>query len=168
MLPGFEHLRERVDWELLSPAGEDGSGRHEVILRHKLRTPLDECSAYLNVALKAPSAESERAQLRQPVPPMWAIRPLARRHFCQRQEQLLFVNLSRLSAQWEEVVNRSIAGQETGSDQQVGGSGRDYRTADRGGAKRSSWNRPGIRPHRRIKESLNSLNPPIRRFHLVS
>jgi len=39
---------------------------------------------------------------------MWAIRPLLKKHFRRRIADVVVMNLSRLAAQWEEVVNGSI------------------------------------------------------------
>jgi len=41
--------------------------------------------------------------------PTWAIRGLLRRHFERKVADVVFMNLSRLAAQWEQAVNASIA-----------------------------------------------------------
>jgi GTP-binding protein EngB required for normal cell division len=66
--PGFEHLRERLDRELLSGARADAGEHRAAILRHKLDSLADECAAYLNLALKAAERdESERERLLQSI-----------------------------------------------------------------------------------------------------
>jgi len=66
--PGYEDLRTHLDRELLSAVRADAGGQRAAILRHKLDSLAGECSAYLNLALKAAeSDESERERLLQSV-----------------------------------------------------------------------------------------------------
>ena len=63
--PGFEHLRNEFDSELLQQAGATARQQRAAILEHKLRSLLSECESYLNVALQAAAAaDSEREQMR--------------------------------------------------------------------------------------------------------
>jgi len=66
--PGFEGLHRALDETLLSEVRLGAGRQREVILRHKLDSLLDECSAYLTVALQAAEiSDSERAELRQKI-----------------------------------------------------------------------------------------------------
>lgn len=58
--PGFEHLREQLDRQLLSQARAHAGDRHAAILRHKTAALLTECRGYLTLALKA--AELDAAE----------------------------------------------------------------------------------------------------------
>lgn len=66
--PGFEGLHRALDESLLSEVTVGAGRQREVILRHKLDSLLDECAAYLTVALQAAEiSDSERAELRQKI-----------------------------------------------------------------------------------------------------
>jgi GTP-binding protein EngB required for normal cell division len=66
--PGFEGLHRALDESLLSEVRLGAGHQREVILRHKLDSLLDECAAYLTVALQAAEiSDSERAELRQKI-----------------------------------------------------------------------------------------------------
>ena len=66
--PGFEGLHRALDESLLSEVRLGAERQREVILRHKLDSLLDECAAYLTVALQAAEiSDSERAELRQKI-----------------------------------------------------------------------------------------------------
>lgn len=66
--PRFEHLRARIDQDLLLGARADAADHHATILRHKIDSLLCESSEYLNLALKAAERdESEREQLRRSI-----------------------------------------------------------------------------------------------------
>jgi GTP-binding protein EngB required for normal cell division len=66
--PGFEGLHRALDESLLSEVRLGAGRQREVILRHKLDSLLDECAAYLTVALQAAEiSDSERAELRQKI-----------------------------------------------------------------------------------------------------
>lgn len=66
--PGFEDLRSQIYDRLLSRVSAEAGEHRETILRHKIDSLLDECTGYLNVALKsAEIADSERAQLRDKI-----------------------------------------------------------------------------------------------------
>jgi hypothetical protein len=51
-------------------------------------------------------------ELLSPLLPVWIIQGLVRRHFARTVSYLLYQNLSRLSAQWEERVNATLCGVE--------------------------------------------------------
>ena len=66
--PGFEGLHRALEESLLSEVTRGAGRQREVILRHKLDSLLDECAAYLTVALQAAEiSDSERAELRQKI-----------------------------------------------------------------------------------------------------
>jgi GTP-binding protein EngB required for normal cell division len=66
--PGFDAMRGALDERLLGEIQRDGSHQRSFILRHKLRSLIEECTAYLTVALRAAEVSAEeRAQLRQKV-----------------------------------------------------------------------------------------------------
>ncbi len=66
--PGYEHLREQIDENLLSQVHAEADEQRAAILRHKVVSLVAECADYLNVALKAAeTADSEREQLRQKI-----------------------------------------------------------------------------------------------------
>ena len=51
-------------------------------------------------------------ELLSPLLPVWAIKAAVRRHFARTVSYLIYQNLSRLSAQWEESVNGALWGVE--------------------------------------------------------
>ena len=53
--------------------------------------------------------------------PMWAIRGIVRNHFRRKLADAIFFNLSRLAAQWEELVNESILALEKEAVRRLGG-----------------------------------------------
>jgi GTP-binding protein EngB required for normal cell division len=62
--PGFEALGRALEAELLAPACQS----RDVIIRHKVDSLLEECSAYLKVALQAAEvSDAERRQLRRKI-----------------------------------------------------------------------------------------------------
>ncbi len=66
--PGFERLRAELDERLLSQVRDASGAQHTAILMHKLDSLLNECAAYLNVALKAAEvADSHREELRRKI-----------------------------------------------------------------------------------------------------
>jgi len=66
--PGFEGLHRALDESLLSDVRLGAGRQREVILHHKLDSLLDECAAYLTVALQAAEiSDSERAELREKI-----------------------------------------------------------------------------------------------------
>jgi GTP-binding protein EngB required for normal cell division len=66
--PGFEHLRARIQEELLLGARADAGAHHAAILRHKIDSLASECCDYLGLALKAAErGEAERDVLRRSI-----------------------------------------------------------------------------------------------------
>jgi len=62
--PGFDGYRSQLETNLLSYVHEEADKHREAILRHKLESLLQECSDYLNVALRSSEAmEAERDEL---------------------------------------------------------------------------------------------------------
>jgi GTP-binding protein EngB required for normal cell division len=62
--PGFDEYRSQLNKNLLSRVQQGASEQHEAILRHKLQSLIQECSGYLNIALKSSEAmEAERGEL---------------------------------------------------------------------------------------------------------
>jgi hypothetical protein len=47
-------------------------------------------------------------ELLSPVLPVWLIKPLVRGHFARKIPYLVFQNLSRIGAQWEESINAAL------------------------------------------------------------
>jgi len=63
--PGYEHLKERLQKELLLPAQGEFKATHAGILSRKIETLLDQCEDYLTLALKsAETLDCERKGLR--------------------------------------------------------------------------------------------------------
>ena len=63
--PGFEALRSELDNTLLSHARAASSEERERILNHKVISLMNECAAYMRIALRASeTADSEKADLR--------------------------------------------------------------------------------------------------------
>jgi hypothetical protein len=48
-------------------------------------------------------------RLLSPVLPMTLVKPLARRHFIRKIPEILYANISRTAAQWEQSVNSALA-----------------------------------------------------------
>jgi GTP-binding protein EngB required for normal cell division len=66
--PGFEHLREALEQNLLERVHSGAAEQRVAILGHKLEALLAECASYLEVALKAAeTADSERTELRRKI-----------------------------------------------------------------------------------------------------
>jgi GTP-binding protein EngB required for normal cell division len=66
--PGFERLRADLDDRLLLRVRGETAEQRTAILAHKLDSLLNECTDYLNVALRAAeSADSERDELRRKI-----------------------------------------------------------------------------------------------------
>ena len=65
---GFEELREQLDEKLLLRTHAALADQHRAVLHHKVRSLLDECKAWQDVALKAAqTADSERQELREKI-----------------------------------------------------------------------------------------------------
>jgi hypothetical protein len=83
--------------------------------------------------------------------PMWAIGGFLKRHFRRKVADVVFMNLSRLAGQWEQVVNESISALEKEAIRRLGWSGRDDREADRLSRTRDATASRGFVTARRAK-----------------